>query len=72
MKNDTVSRKPSLLRAAMVVSALWGAAALGFASGMLYTQLRYDDICLDLGGGREPGGHAICVVEMGDEVVTEP
>lgn len=31
---------------------------LGFKTHGIY----YDDICLDMGGGKNPGNHPICVI----------
>ena len=31
---------------------------LGFKTHEIY----YDDICLDMGGGKNPGNHPICVI----------
>jgi hypothetical protein len=45
------------------VAALIGIAASAFLAGRAWQSFVYDDICLDLGGGREPGGHPICVIE---------
>ncbi len=39
-----------------------GVALLSFWAGSAYRDFTYSDICLDLGGGREPGGHETCVV----------
>jgi hypothetical protein len=36
---------------------------LGFWLGTQYEAWRYDDICLDMGGGKNPGGYPICVIE---------
>ena len=72
MRNNKAPAKPSRLRAALLALVLLGVAALGFAGGMSYAQYRYDDICLDLGGGRDPGGHGICVVVVDDGTVTKP
>lgn len=38
-------------------------AFLSFMAGQWYQQFRYDDICLDMGGGRNPGNYPICVIE---------
>lgn len=41
-------------------------AALAFGAGMQFQKIRYDDICLDMGGGSNPGNHPICVMERSD------
>ncbi|PHR23178.1 MAG: hypothetical protein COA36_17205 [Desulfotalea sp.] len=35
---------------------------IGFVIGCKWYEFQYDDICLDMGGGRMPGNYAICVV----------
>jgi len=35
---------------------------LSFFAGMFWTKFQYDNICLDMGGGRNPGSHEICVL----------
>ncbi len=40
-------------------------AALSFYGGASYQTARYDDLCLDLGGGRNPGDHPVCVMDDG-------
>lgn len=42
-------------------------AVLAFWAGMTFQSARYDDICLDLGGGRNPGNHPICVLDGAGE-----
>ena len=37
--------------------------AAGFSAGWFAHRFHYDDICLDMGGGRNPGGHPICVID---------
>lgn len=37
--------------------------AVSFWAGYRVQEARYEDKCLDLGGGRNPGNHPICVVE---------
>lgn len=49
-------RKVNLVLLAMV-------AATAFLAGQWYQQKKYQDVCLDLGGGQNPGNHPICVVE---------
>ena len=36
---------------------------LAFAGGMWWQKQKYLDICLDLGGGMNPGNYPICVIE---------
>jgi hypothetical protein len=36
---------------------------LAFSAGRAWERFRYEDICLDLGGGMYPEGYPICVVE---------
>ncbi|AUQ52486.1 hypothetical protein PhaeoP83_04268 (plasmid) [Phaeobacter inhibens] len=38
--------------------------AFSFYGGAYYQAASYDDLCLDLGGGRNPGDHPICVVAV--------
>jgi preprotein translocase subunit SecD len=42
------------------------AILIGFSfwAGTAFQNARYTDKCLDLGGGRNPDGHSICVVEQ--------
>ncbi|WP_299423276.1 hypothetical protein [uncultured Shimia sp.] len=40
-------------------------ALLSFWAGSTYRDMIYSDACLDIGGGREPGGHQICVLVAG-------
>jgi hypothetical protein len=42
---------------------LVGAIVLSFKSGQQYQQFHYDDLCLDAGGGRNPGDYPICIIE---------
>jgi hypothetical protein len=34
-----------------------------FFLGMKWNQFQYEDTCLDMGGGKNPGNHPICVIE---------
>ncbi|MCU0830617.1 MAG: hypothetical protein MUC58_03700 [Rhizobiaceae bacterium] len=52
-------RGAGLARATLLVTV----AVSAFLAGRAWQSFIYDDICLDLGGGREPGGHPICVIE---------
>ncbi len=38
-------------------------AIIAFLAGMWWQRQRYLDICLDMGGGLNPGGYPICVLE---------
>lgn len=39
------------------------ALAAAFYAGMKFQAYVYDDLCLDLGGGKQPGDYPICVME---------
>lgn len=41
-------------------------AVVSFWAGSVFQSMRYEDLCLDLGGGRNPGQYPICVVERRD------
>ncbi|WP_096777536.1 hypothetical protein [Neisseria dumasiana] len=43
------------------------ALAAAFYAGMKFQAHVYDDLCLDLGGGKQPGGYPICVIERNIE-----
>ncbi len=47
-----------------VIAAVTLAAAMSFWAGSEFRKAQYDDACLDLGGGRNPGQYPICVVEQ--------
>ena len=47
--------KKILLLAGLLIAA--------FYAGMKVQAFIYEDTCLDLGGGKNPGNHLICVVE---------
>lgn len=52
------------LQTGLVLAGVAGAAATAaFWAGMVCQDALYTDQCLDMGGGRIPGGHALCVVE---------
>ena len=40
---------------------------IGVVLGYQWSQFEYKDKCLDLGGGFEPGGYPICVIEKWDK-----
>lgn len=46
-------------KALLLIAALIGA----FYTGMRTQAYLYEDLCLDLGGGRNPGNYPICVLE---------
>ena len=39
------------------------AFVLGIYLGFLIHDFYYTDLCLDLGGGKNPGNHPVCVIE---------
>ncbi|WP_165090563.1 hypothetical protein [Neisseria yangbaofengii] len=39
------------------------AISAAFCAGMAFQHYLYEDTCLDLGGGRNPGNFPICVVD---------
>lgn len=43
----------------------------GFLVGSAWHDFYYTDICLDMGGGRNPGGHAICILPSEAPRITE-
>jgi len=47
--------KKILLLAGLLIAA--------FYAGMRTQAYLYEDLCLDLGGGRNPGNYPICVIE---------
>ena len=47
-----------------VIAAIIVAVVLSFWAGSEFRQAQIDDLCLDLGGGRNPGEYPICVVEV--------
>ena len=46
-------------KALLLIAALIGT----FYAGMRTQAYLYEDLCLDLGGGRNPGNYPICVIE---------
>jgi periplasmic protein len=46
-------------KALLLIAALIGA----FYAGMRMQAYLYEDLCLDLGGGKNPGNYPICVLE---------
>ena len=47
------------VKALLLIAALIGT----FYAGMRAQAYLYEDLCLDLGGGRNPGNYPICVIE---------
>ncbi|HIB8936473.1 TPA: hypothetical protein ACWYE2_000976 [Neisseria meningitidis] len=45
-------------KALLLITALVGA----FYAGMRTQAYLYEDLCLDLGGGKNPGSYPICVI----------
>lgn len=56
----------SIRTGVMVLLVLTSVAAGTFWAGMIWQDNIYTDQCLDMGGGRSPGGHAICVLASPD------
>ena len=48
-----------LMKALLLIAALIGT----FYAGMRTQAYLYEDLCLDLGGGKNPGNYPICVLE---------
>ena len=48
-----------LMKSLLLIAALIGA----FYAGMRTQAYLYEDLCLDLGGGKHPGNYPICVPE---------
>ena len=48
------------------VAAITVAVVVSFWAGSEFQKALYDDRCLDLGGGQNPGQYPICVVEQQD------
>ena len=46
-------------KALLLIAVLIGA----FYAGMRTQAYLYEDLCLDLGGGKNPGNYPICVIE---------
>lgn len=46
-------------KALLLIAALVGT----FYAGMRTQAYLYEDLCLDLGGGKNPGSYPICVIE---------
>ena len=41
-------------------------AILSFLAGQAFQRFLYDDMCLDMGGGKHPAGYPICTIEIGN------
>lgn len=54
-----MTKKNLLIFAAAIVIG-----SMSFWAGLNFQKAQYNDVCLDLGGGRNPGQHPICVVEQ--------
>ena len=48
----------------LIVAAVIVIAAMSFWAGLQFQKAQYDEVCLDLGGGQNPGQYPICVVEQ--------
>ena len=48
----------------LIVVAVIVIAAMSFWAGLQFQKAQYDEVCLDLGGGQNPGQYPICVVEQ--------
>jgi hypothetical protein len=58
--------KKTILISIIVVVSL----VLAFFTGMKWNEFQYNDICLDMGGGKNPGNHPICTVDNTIQVST--
>ena len=47
-----------------VIAAVTVIAVMSFWAGLRFQEAHYKDVCLDLGGGENPGQYPICVVEQ--------
>ena len=52
-------KKRRFFKALLLIAALIGT----FYAGMRTQAYLYEDLCLDLGGGKNPGNYPICVPE---------
>jgi hypothetical protein len=48
----------------MIVVAVIVIAAMSFWAGLNFQKAQYNEVCLDLGGGQNPGQYPICVVKQ--------
>lgn len=53
----------SFFKALLLIAALIAALIGAFYAGMRTQAYLYEDLCLDLGGGKHPGNYPICVPE---------
>ena len=51
-----------MTRKIILATVAAAALALAFQAGRWVEAQRYEDLCLDMGGGRNPGNHPICVI----------
>ena len=51
-----------MIRIVWVVTISVIALVVAFSAGRSFERYLYEDICLDLGGGRNPGEYPICVI----------
>jgi len=56
----TAYLKQPLFRVFLIVIVI----AVAFWAGMKWQVLIYEDKCLDMGGGRNPGNYPICVIDQ--------
>ncbi|EGZ51053.1 hypothetical protein HMPREF9370_0312 [Neisseria wadsworthii 9715] len=57
--NSKILNMNKILKTIIFLAALMAA----FYAGMKFQAYVYDDLCLDLGGGKQPGDYPICVME---------
>lgn len=53
---------PHLEKRVLLLAVVFVALIASFQLGRSFERWRYDDLCLDMGGGRNPGNHPICVI----------
>lgn len=56
------------VKALLLIAALIGA----FYAGMRTQAYLYEDLCLDLGGGKHPGNYPICVLVKDANAASAP
>ncbi|UTM59112.1 hypothetical protein L4174_020585 [Photobacterium sp. CCB-ST2H9] len=52
------------MKTILKVVALVLLVAAGFVAGVAFERFRYEDVCLDMGGGQNPGDYPICVIKI--------